>query len=265
VIVTTERGDIGILDVGEGQPVLLMHPLALSAELWRPLVESQPDLRFIGLDAPGHGQTPWDGRPFTVEDMADDAAAVMDALDLPFAAVVGLSMGGTTAVVLAGTRPDRVSSLALVDTTACYGEDRVSEWESRAQRASTVPRSEQLKFQVDRWFSPSAVERDPASVDRVCEIFAATDSGAHAAACRALGGADATGLLAAITAPTLVVVGSDDYATPPSMARDLHAGIDGSRLEELEGSRHLSVLDDPRSWQLVTEHIRTTTGMAVRR
>lgn len=265
MMVTTERGETNILDIGEGHPVLLMHPLALSAELWRPLAESEPDLRFIGLDAPGHGKTPWDGRPFTVEDMADDAAAVMDALDLSTAALVGLSMGGTTAVVLAGTRPERISSLALVDTTACYGEDRVTEWESRAVRASTVPRSEQLDFQVDRWFSPATVERDPACVDRVSQIFAATDSEAHAAACRALGGADATPLLPAISAPTLVVVGSDDYATPPPMARELHAGIDGSRLEVLEGSRHLSVLDDPGSWQLVTEHIRTTTGMAVRR
>ncbi|MGH3367017.1 MAG: alpha/beta fold hydrolase, partial [Nocardioidaceae bacterium] len=246
-------------------PVLLMHPLALSSELWRPLAEGESGLRFIGLDAPGHGNTPWDGQPFTVEDMADDAVAVMDALDLPSAALVGLSMGGTTAAVLAGTRPERITSLALVDTTACYGDDRVTEWESRAVRASTVQRSEQLEFQIDRWFSPTTVGRDPASVDRVCRIFAATDSEAHAAACRALGGADATGLLPAITAPTLVLVGSDDYATPESMARELHAGIAGSRLEVLEGSRHLSVLDDASSWQLVTEHIRTTTGTAVRR
>ena len=265
MIVKTARGDINILDTGEGHPVLLFHPLALSAELWRPLVENPQGLRFIGIDAPGHGQTPWDGTPFTVDDMAADAVAVMEALDLPTAAVVGLSMGGSTAVVLAGTRPELVSSLALVDTTACYGDDRVEVWEARAERASTVPRAEQMSFQIDRWFSPRTVERDPESVQRVCDIFAATDSGAHAAACRALGGADARHLLGAVTAPTLVVVGSDDYATPVAMARELHDGIGGSRLDVLDDARHLSVLDDPRSWQLVTEHIRSTTGAAVGR
>ena len=263
MIVQTARGDINVLDTGEGHPVLLFHPLALSAELWRPLVEAPQGLRFIGLDAPGHGQTPWDGTPFSVDDMASDAAAVLEALDLPTAAVVGLSMGGSTAVTLAGSRPELVSSLALVDTTACYGDDRVEEWESRAERAGSVPRQEQMEFQIDRWFSPRTVERDPESVQRVCEIFAATDSRAHAAACRALGGVDATGLLGAIAAPTLVVVGSDDYATPIEMARELHDGIGGSRLEVLDDARHLSVLDDPRAWRLVTEHIRSTTLTAV--
>lgn len=265
MIVKTARGDINVLDVGEGHPVLLFHPLALSAELWRPLVEPSQGLRFIAIDATGHGQSPWDGEAFSVDDMSDDAVALMEALELPTAAVVGLSMGGSTAVTLAGAHPELVSSLALVDTTACYGEDRVEEWESRAQRASSVPRQEQMEFQIDRWFSPGTVEREPESVKRVCDLFAATDSQAHAAACRALGGVDATGLLANITAPTLVVVGSEDYATPPEMAHELHDGIRGSRLKVLDGARHLSVLDDPRSWPMVTEHIRTTTRAAVGR
>lgn len=265
MIIKTARGDINVLDTGEGHPVLLFHPLALSAELWRPLVEPPQGLRFIGVDAPGHGGTPWDGDPFSVDSLVADAVAVLEALGLPAAAVVGLSMGGSTAVTLAGSRPDLVSSLALVDTTACYGENRVEEWETRAERASTVPRVDQLSFQIDRWFSPATGERDPEAVQRVCDIFTATDSQAHAAACRALGGFDATGLLGAITAPTLVVVGADDYATPVTMARDLHAGIPTSRLEVLDEARHLSVLDDPRAWRLIVEHLRSTTRAAVAR
>lgn len=263
MIIKTVRGDINVLDSGEGHPVLLFHPLALSAELWAPLVEPPQGLRFIAVDAPGHGRTPWDGDPFSVDDMAADAVAVLDALDLPAAAVIGLSMGGSTAVTLAGTRPDLVSSLALVDTTACYGDNRVEEWETRAQRATTVPRVDQLSFQIDRWFSARTVDRDPETVQRVCDIFTATDSQAHAAACRALGGFDATDLLGAITAPTLVVVGADDYATPVAMAGALHAGIPASRLEVLDEARHLSVLDDPRAWRLVIEHLTSTTPAAV--
>jgi 3-oxoadipate enol-lactonase len=262
--VDTARGPIGVLDSGAGHPVLLLHPLAQSAQLWRPLLAAVEGLRFLAVDAPGHGATPWDGTPFTVADMAGDAVAVLEALGLDAAAVVGMSMGGATAVELAGTRPELVSSLALVDTTACYGENREREWAERAERAAAVPRPDQLSFQIERWFSPRTVEGSPETVERVCAIFAAADSAAHAAACRALGGFDGSGLLGAIAAPTLVVVGADDYATPPAMARELHAGIAGSRLEILADTRHLSVLDNPRAWELVTEHLAATTGAAVR-
>lgn len=258
MIVSTARGDIGVLDHGSGPAVLLLHPLALSAEVWRPLVETTPGLRFLALDARGHGETPWNGEQFTVEDMAADALAVLDALGLERAGLVGLSMGGSTAVVLAGAHPDRISSLVLVDTTACYGEGRVDTWEERAVRAATVAREDQLTFQVDRWFSERTRERETDTVRRVSDIFVRTDSAAHAAACRALGAVDATDLLGSITAPTTVIVGSEDYATPPSMANELHTGISDARLHVLDGTRHLSVLDDPRSWQLTVEHLRTS-------
>jgi 3-oxoadipate enol-lactonase len=257
MMVRTQRGDVNVLDSGEGHPVLLLHPLALSAELWRPLMESTDGLRLIAVDARGHGGTPWGGEPFTMQDMADDAAAVLDALEIENAGLFGLSMGGSTAVVLAGTRPERFSSLVLSDTTACYGDDREAEWATRAERAAGVPRKEQLSFQVDRWFSPRTIQENPQVVQRVCDLFAATDSEAHAAACRAMGGLDARHLLAEITAPTLVMVGADDFATPEAMARELHEGIPGSRLEVVPGARHLSVLDQPRAWELAVEHFRT--------
>jgi 3-oxoadipate enol-lactonase len=259
VIVETSRGDISVLDTGDGHPVLLMHPLALSKELWRPLIEPPQGLRFLALDARGHGQTPWDGKPFSVDDMAADAAALLEALGLPRAAAVGLSMGGTTAAMLAAQQPQLVSSLVLIDTTACYGEDRVTEWEDRAVRASSVARAEQIEFQIERWFSVRTVEQNPDVVGRVSAIFEATDSLAHAAACRALGGVDVRGLLGFISAPTLVIVGAEDFATPPAMAQRLHAGIPGSRLEILDHARHLSVMDEPRAWSMVTEHITSTT------
>lgn len=260
MMISTARGNVGVLLHGDGPAVVLLHPLALSAEVWRPLVETSPGLRFIGVDAPGHGATRWDGQPFTVEDMAEDAAGVLESLGVRQAGLVGLSMGGSTAVVLAARRPDLISSLILVDTTACYGDDRVDVWEQRANRASTVAREDQIPFQLDRWFSPGTLKRDPGTVQRVSEIFLGTDTRAHAAACRALGGFDGRALLEAIQAPTLVVVGSDDYATPPSMARELHAGIAGSRLHVLDGTRHLGVFDEPQAWCVVTDHLAATIG-----
>lgn len=110
-----------------------------------------------------------------------------------------------------------------------------------------MPREKQLRFQVDRWFSPSFLEQDPAEVERVSRIFTGTDSQAHAAACRALGAYDDSARLGEITAPTLVLVGEDDYATPPAMAEALHVGISGSRFHVLSEVRHLSLVENPHA------------------
>src|SRR5690606_28736324 len=98
----------------------------------------------------------------------------------------------------------------------------------------------------------------------VCDIFTATSSAAHGAACRAMGGFDSRPLLGTITAPTLVMVGSDDYATPVAMSRELADGIPDARLEILPDTRHLSVIDNPRAWAMAVDHLRSTFSEGAR-
>lgn len=233
---------------------LLLHSLAMSGGLWRPLVEKLDDTA-IALDARGHGESTWDGSAFTIEDLAADAAAVIEARADGPVAVAGMSMGGCVAITLAGTRPDLVSRLVLADTTASYGPDRVAAWADRADNALRKPRDKQLAFQVDRWFSPEFVKREPAEAKRVSDLFLATDSRAHAQACLALGAFDGTGLLKNITAPTLVVVGEHDYATTPTMAQALAAGIANAELRIFEKARHFSVFEAPGALELVAAHL----------
>lgn len=239
-----------------GRPVVLLHPLALSGAVWDPVAKFLGEThQVLALDARGHGQSPWDGKDFTVEDMAADAAGVIEEFGQGPADVIGLSMGGSTALVLAATRPDLVHHLVLADGTANYGPDRVPVWAERAERAVSVPRVKQLEFQRDRWFAEKFREEHPDEVQRVCDIFVATDSQAHAAACRALGALDATGLLGDVRAETLVLVGEEDYATPPEMARELADGIKGAQLRILERTRHLSLLERPDLWPDVATHL----------
>ncbi|GAB3456847.1 alpha/beta fold hydrolase [Actinophytocola sediminis] len=236
--------------------VLLLHPLAMSGELWRPLTERlEPDVNVVAVDARGHGKSTWDGEPFTVGDLAGDVVELIERLDDGPVAVAGMSMGGCVAIALAGTRPDLVHRLVLADTTADYGQDKESAWAERAANATGKPRAQQLAFQVDRWFSPEFALRAPAEVGRMSELFLATDSRAHAQACRALGAFDGRALLGSITARTLVVVGEHDYATPPAMARTLADGIPGARLEVLANARHFGLLEAPGALDLVAGHL----------
>lgn len=255
----TTWGTLNAIDEGSGPLVVLLHPLAQAGEFWRPLVEElSPRFRVLAPDARGHGGSAWDGKPFTVEDMAGDVALLIEQAGRQ-AAVVGMSMGGCAAVALAVRRPELVSGLVLADTTADYGPDKESAWETRAQNATGTPRDQQLAFQHDRWFSLSFLESAPEEVTRVSDIFLATDSEAHAAASRALGAYDDLEQLDRIKAPTLVLVGEEDYATPPAMAAELHAGIAGSELQVLPETRHLSLLQNRTIWPSVIEHLQRST------
>ncbi|SEF37950.1 3-oxoadipate enol-lactonase [Amycolatopsis pretoriensis] len=238
-----------------GRPVVLLHPLALSGAVWDPVAEYLGQRhQVLALDARGHGESSWDGAEFSVEDMAADAAAVIEDFGAGPADVIGLSMGGSTALVLAASRPDLVHRLVLADATAWYGPDSAAEWAQRAERALGLDRRAQLEFQRDRWFADAFRASRPDEVERVCDIFVATDSKAHAAACRALGTLDARDRLGDVRAETLVLVGAEDYATPPAMSRELAAGIAGARLEVLDRARHLSLLERPDRWPVVAAH-----------
>jgi len=243
-------------DEGRGPLVVLLHPLALSGAVWRRLVDDlSSEFRVVTPDARGHGESTWDGTAFSIPDLAADVAALVEHLDAGPAHLAALSMGGCTAVALAVRHPTLVGSLTLADTTADYGPDKAVTWAERATKAVSIPRERQLSFQRDRWFSPQFLEEDPAEVDRVSLIFTRTGSEAHAAACRAMGAFDDTSRLSGIGAPTRVIVGEDDYATPPDMAATLHHGIAGSDLHVLGGTRHLSLIESAEARELAREHI----------
>ena len=235
------------------EAVVLLHPLAMSRAFWAPAARAlAARFRVISVDARGHGDSRWDGTPFSIGDLADDVAAVCEELAPAGAHIVGMSMGGCVALSLAGGRPDLVRGLVLADTTADYGPDKAANWAARAAAATAKPRRDQLAFQVDRWFSPAFAGRAPAEVKRVCDIFAGTDSRAHAQACRALGAFDGTGFLPRILCRALALVGEHDQATPPAMARALRDGIAAAELLVIPGVRHFALIEARERWAQVS-------------
>lgn len=242
---------------GAGDPLVLLHPLALSSSVWGPVVERlAASFDVIAPDARGHGDSGWDGGAFSIEDLADDVVALLDGLGLEWAHLVGMSMGGSTAVNAAGRHPARVRTLVMADSTAWYGEKAPATWAERADGVLAKARSEQVPFQLDRWFTDGFRRTDPERVQRVVSIFLATDSSAHAQACRALGGMDSRELLAGVTARTLAFAGDEDYATPPAMAEYVAEQVPGGIALTLPGLRHLSLVECPDLADLVSAHVR---------
>ncbi len=159
--------------------------------------------------------------------------------------VAGASMGGSVTIQFAVSYPALVDGLALIDTTAWYGADAVKSWHDRAQKAATDGLASMVAFQQTRWFSDSFRVSHPDVAKHFAEVFLAGDIPAYVATCEMLGAFDLRSEIGAISVPTEILVGEEDYATPPDMARALHAAIPQSNLTIVPGARHLTPIEIP--------------------
>ncbi len=154
-------------------------------------------------------------------------------------------MGGSVALQFAISYPGMVDGLGLIDTTAWYGADAPKSWDERAQKAIDDGLASMIAFQQTRWFSDAFRAGAVATGERFAQIFLRNDVSAYASTCQMLGNFDLRAQLATLTMPVEILVGEEDYATPPDMARALEAGIAGSHLTTVPGARHLTPIEIP--------------------
>jgi len=239
---------------------LLVHSLAMNHAYWHPVAErlSKAGVCVVALDCRGHGGSDKPAGPYAIERFADDLRDLLDALGWDRAVVGGSSMGGSVTLAFAARHPTRTAGLALIDTTAWYGEDAPKAWASRAKAAQDNGLRSLIDFQLTRWFGDDFKIAHPEVVKACVDTFLANDVAAYAAVCNMLGAFDLRDKLAAIAAPTRVVVGEEDYATPPAMAQALHSAIKGSTYLLLPKARHLTPLERPDE---VTREILATLEM----
>ncbi len=230
-----------------GAPRLtLIHSLALDRSIWDGVVNAlAADADILALDARGHGGSSKPAGPYTTKMFADDVRDVLQSIGWEHTIVAGASMGGSVAIQFAVSYPEMLDGLALIDTTAWYGADAPKSWHDRGQKAITDGLASMIAFQQTRWFSDGFRAANPKIVDHFAEVFLKSDLPAYAATCDMLGAFDLRSEIGAIAVPTEILVGEEDYATPPEMARELHAAIPGSNLTIVEGARHLTPIQIP--------------------
>lgn len=225
---------------------VLVHSLAMDKTFWNPTVEAlAAGADVLIYDCRGHGASDKPEGPYSVEQFAGDVADLMDHVGWKSATVAGASMGGCVALAFAAGFPERVEALGLFDTTAWYGENAPQAWAERAEKAIEGGMAALVAFQKTRWFSDAFREADPAIVEAAIAVFLANDLKAYAATCLMLGQADIRSALPTFNFPCRVVVGSEDYATPPDMARAMAGAIPGATLDILQGARHFTPLEVP--------------------
>jgi 3-oxoadipate enol-lactonase len=230
-----------------GRPrIALAHSLGTNGEVWEPVAgRLLARATVLTYDCRGHGASSKSPGPYRLEMFADDLADLLDHLGWESAHVAGASMGGGVALQFALSYPARTRSLGLIDTTAWYGAEAPKQWDWRAQEAQEKGLASLIPFQQTRWFTDAFREQHPDPVARCCAVFLANDVPSYAATCRMLGGFDLRPRLGELRMPTAVMVGEQDYAAPPQMARVLQNGISGATLLEIPNARHLTFIETP--------------------
>ncbi len=234
----------------EGPPrasvLTLTHPLGATLALWddHAAVLTQR-YRVLRYDVRGHGASEVPVGPYTLEQMSSDLFELLDSLGITDTHFVGVSMGGLIGMTAALGRPERIKSLVLCDTTACYGPAVRTMWEDRLRVAESEGMSPALVGRtLAIWFTETYRVAHHKEVERIAAMLRHTDPRGYAASIRAIGFVDLTERIGAIRHPTLVVVGEQDPGTPPGMAKVIHERIAGSELLVLPGSMHCAVVED---------------------
>lgn len=227
--------------------VLFANSIGTSLGMWDSVVSELGErFRTIRFDARGHGRSAPCAGPATIDDLAADALAVLDATKAAQAVIVGLSLGGMVAQALATLAPERVRGLVLCATGATL--QPASAWEQRAATALAEGMEAFVALSLQRWFTPGFREAQPEAVDHCAAMLRATDAESYAACCRVIRDTDLRPRLCAVTQPTLLIAGAEDPATPPALLDEIAALLGGPK-ERLDftPAAHILAVEQPRT------------------
>ena len=228
-----------------GAPVVMLsHSLASSMVMWNPQLESlEAHFQVLRYDMRGHGDSDAPDGAYTLELLAEDAVALLDALDIETVHFVGLSIGGMIGQGLALNHADRLKSLTLCDTSAIMPDEAQPILLERIAVARENGMADQVDGTLERWFTPQYLQENPPVVEMIRQQIAATPLAGYLGCSEALGGLNYLEQLPGIKLATLIMVGEEDPGTPVAASEAIHERIAGSQLVILPSARHLSNIE----------------------
>jgi 3-oxoadipate enol-lactonase len=248
-------------------PILMIQGLGASKNAWNlQRIAMATRFRSISLDNRGAGRSDKPTQPFTLEQMADDAIAVLDAAGVETAHVVGASMGGVISQIIAVKYPHRVRSLTLV-CTACrnhpWRQELLQSWAHTAEEKGMIevgkeaaqwvmsPRSFRRLVPAFTWMGPLAALRPRHSF--VSQIQAILDTRE-----------DLVDELSSITAPTMVIVGNQDILTPRGDSEEIAERIPNAELVVISGAAHGLMMEHSTTFnKILIEFLQRTESERV--
>ena len=256
--VTSAGARIGYrVDGPDSAPALVFsNSLGSDLDLWQPqLTPCSGAFRVIRYDQRGHGRSSAPPGPYTLDQLGRDAVAVLDAVGVPQAHFVGISIGGLTGMWLGIHAPERVSRLVLANTGAKIGTDET--WSQRIQAVRTQGLAAIADSVLARWFTPGFAAARPDVVASIRKTFVACPPEGYIGCCEALRSADLRDPVGSISLPTLIIIGSFDQSTPPALGQELHSRIADSSLVELAAAHISNVEQSDNFTQAILGFLRS--------
>lgn len=241
--VQTQTARLAIRIDGEaGLPwLILANSLASDMSLWEPqmpmLLKRRRVLRF---DQPGHGDSGPPSRPISMADLAADVVAIMDAHGIEKADMVGLSMGGMTALGLAIHHPERLRRAVCACARASFPPPAITGWDERIAAVEKGGMEAIVAGTLSRWFTADAPQ---ALRDQAQAMILQTSTAGYISCVGALKGLDHERRLGEIRVPMLYVAGEHDMAAPPAAMRDMAQATRGARFGQIDGAAHIANME----------------------
>jgi len=233
--------------VEDGPVVMLSNSLMSNHTMWDPQMAVLTEkYRVLRYDTRGHGATDAPEGPYSIKLLAEDAVALLDALEIEKVHFAGLSMGGMIAQYLGANFPGRIQSLLLCDTASEM--PTLEMWNDRISSAQAGGIVALLDGTLQRWFTEPFLRNNKADVEKVAEMIRTTEAQGYIACASAVRDMSQTAILSKITAPTIIIVGEDDPACTVEQGRVLEQHIEGAELVILKEAAHLSNIEQTEAF-----------------
>jgi 3-oxoadipate enol-lactonase len=237
-----------ILDEGDrsAPALVLSNSLGTNLAMWDPQIAALlPHFRLVRYDSRGHGASAVPPGPYSIQSLAEDALAIMDALSIERAHWLGLSKGGMVGQWLLTHAKQRIGRAVLANTAAHMPPAEL--WNERIRAVRDKGMASIAPAIIDRWFTRQFQTQSPEAVAKIRAMLIATPAEGYAACASAIRDMDQREALRTIDHDVLVIVGKYDPATPPARGRLIAQAIEGAKLVELEAA-HLSNVEVPEAF-----------------
>jgi 3-oxoadipate enol-lactonase len=229
-----------------GPTIMLSNSLGTTLQMWEPQMAALTKLfRVIRYDRRGHGKSGAPAGPYSMERFGKDVLAILDDLNIERVHWCGVSMGGMVGQWLGANAPQRVGKLILANT-ACYYPDPTN-WLNRIKAVNEGGLAAIADGVIAAWLTADFREREPQITARLKQMLLETPAQGYVACCEALSRLDQRELLPRIAAPTLVIAGRHDMATPVEAGEFIRSRIPGASMTLLDAA-HISNVEQSHNF-----------------
>ena len=226
--------------------LMLSNSLGTDLHMWDDQVAAfTRQFRLVRYDRRGHGKSGAPKGPYSMARFGRDVLAVLDALNIAKINWCGLSMGGMVGQWLGANAPDRIDKLILSNTAAYFPDKAI--WDGRLKLVREKGLPGIVDATMERWFTSEFRNRSPQAIERMRAMFLTTPVEGYCGCGEAIRDMDLRPLLAKIGAPTLVIAGRRDPATPLEAGEFICDHIANARIAVLDAA-HIANVEEPQAY-----------------